>query len=139
MHNIWQRDWLAGCLLLIVACSLSGCVSRRLVIRSEPPGALVEIEGERIGFTPVAVDFTYYATREIRLSKVGYEPLTIQQPVPPPWYQVPPLDFFSDNFLPRHVTDRHDFTYRLVPRRIVSEDELLDRANAIRSRSQLGP
>ena len=109
-----------------------------MTIRSNPPGALVEIEGQRIGYTPVSVDFTYYATREIRLSKVGFEPLTIQQPVPPPSYQVPPLDFISDNFLFRQVTDRRDFVYQLVPQRIVNEDELLERAGGIRSRSQLG-
>jgi len=124
--------------VLVTVCSLSGCVSRRLTIRSDPPGALVEVEGRRIGYTPCSLDFTYYATREIRLSKVGYETLTVQQPVPAPWYQVPPLDFISDNFLPVHVTNRHDFTYRLVPQRVVSEEELLDRASGIRTQSQVG-
>ena len=53
---------------LLLACSLSGCVSRRLTIRSDPPGALVELDGRRLGYTPVSVDFTYYATNEITLS-----------------------------------------------------------------------
>lgn len=130
--------WLATVYAVLAVCSLSGCVSRRLTIRTDPPGALVEVEGQRIGYTPCSLDFTYYATREIRLSKVGYETLTIQQPVPPPWYQVPPFDFISDNFLPVHVTNRHDFTYRLVPQRIVSEEELLDRASGVRTQTQVG-
>lgn len=124
---------------LLVVCSLSGCVSRRLTIRSDPPGALVELDGRRMGYTPVSVDFTYYATNEITLSKVGFEPLTVQQPVPPPWYQRFPLDFFSDNFLLTQVTNRHDFTYRLQPKLLVSDEELLDRANLIRTQSQGSP
>jgi hypothetical protein len=130
------RSWSRAVCLLLVLCSLSGCVSRRLTIRSDPPGALVELEGTRIGFTPVSIDFDYYATREITLSKVGYETLTVQQPIPAPWYQIPPLDFISDNFLPVQVTNRHDFTYRLVPQRLVGEDELLDRASGVRSQSR---
>ncbi|MGD9854391.1 MAG: PEGA domain-containing protein [Planctomycetaceae bacterium] len=139
MPLIRRRSLSAVCPLLLAVCALSGCVSRRLTIRSDPPGALVELDGERIGYTPKSIDFTYYATREITLSKVGYETLTIQQPVPPPWYQVPPLDFISDNFLPVQVTNRHDFTYRLTPQRLVGEDELLDRASGVRTQSQVGP
>src|SRR5690606_3614274 len=49
---------------LLLSQSL-GCVHRRMTIRSDPPGALVLLEGEEIGYTPVSVDFTYYGTREI--------------------------------------------------------------------------
>jgi hypothetical protein len=125
-------------LLAAAVCPLCGCVSRRLTIRSDPPGALVELDGQRIGYTPVAIDFTYYATREISLSKVGYETLTVQQPVPPPWYQRFPFDFASDNFLPWQITNRHEFTYRLNPKLLVGEEDLLERANNIRTQSQVG-
>lgn len=131
------RPSLAVYLLLIAVCSLSGCVSRRMTIRSDPPGALVLLDGERIGYTPTSLDFTYYATREITLSKPGFETLTVQQPVPPPWYQVPPFDLISDNFLLFHLTNRHDFTYRMKPKAYVSEDELLERAGGIRTQSQV--
>jgi hypothetical protein len=101
---------------------------------------LVEVDGERIGLTPVSTDFTYYGTREIRLSHPGYETTTIQQPVRPPFYQVPPLDFFSNHFLPFHVTDRHDFTYSLQPRYepIDEEQNLINRARNIRSQAEVG-
>ena len=125
-------------LLLLAICSLSGCVSRRMTIRSDPPGALVELDGQRLGYTPLSVDFTYYATREIILSKVGYEPLTIQQPVPAPWYQHFPIDFVTDNFLLTQVTNRHDFTYRLQPKQVVSEEELINRAGNIRTQAEVG-
>ena len=113
---------------------LTGCVSRRLTVRSNPPGALVEIDGDAVGFTPVSVDFDYYATREIRLSKAGYETLTVLQPIKPPWYQVPPLGFISDNFLiGQHVTDRHEVSYTLQRQRIQPGSDLLDRAQQVRS------
>ena len=116
----------------------SGCVSRRVTIRSNPPGALVEVDGERLGFTPVSFDFTYYATREITLSKVGYETLRVKQPIRPPWYQVPPLDLVSDNLLPFKVTNRHDFAYVLKRQQVESSPLLLQRASNIRSRVQAG-
>lgn len=125
-------------LVTILACTTTGCVSRRLTVRSNPPGALVELDGERIGFTPVSVDFTYYATRELRLSKVGYETLTVEQPLRPPWYQVPPLDFVSDNFLLHQVTDRHDVTYSLQRQRANTTVPLIDRANTVRAGEQGG-
>lgn len=124
---------------LMLAAS-SGCVSRRLTIRSDPPGALVEVDGERIGVTPVSMDFTYYGTREFSLAMPGYETLTVQQPIPTPWYQVFPIDFISDNLLPFHVTDRHDFTYRLQPRRAPLDEEhsLSNRARNFRSQAEAG-
>lgn len=136
IHRLETGIWFP--LLLLAVCSLSGCVSRRLAIRSDPPGALVEYDGQRIGYTPLSVDFTYYATREITLSKVGYEPLTVQQPVPAPWYQRFPLDFFSDNFLPFQVTNRHDFIYRLQPKQLVSDEQLLNNAGNIRTQAEIG-
>ncbi|WP_437207252.1 PEGA domain-containing protein [Planctomicrobium sp. SH664] len=133
--------------LLIPVCvfalaAQSGCVSRRLTIRSDPPGALVEVDGKRLGQTPVSTDFTYYGTREITLSMPGYETLTVQQPVPRPCYQTFPFDFFSNHFSPVHVTDRHDFTYRLTPRvtPIDEESSLINRGRNFRSQSQVsGP
>ncbi len=127
--------WLAvGCLLV----GVGGCVHRRLTIRSDPPGAQVLLDGETIGYTPASVDFTYYGTREITLIKPGYETLRVLQKIPPPWYQVPPLDFFSDNLLPFQVTNRHEFTYKLQPKRMVPNTELLRRANALRAEAQFG-
>jgi len=111
---------------------------RRMTVRSDPPGALVLLEGEEIGYTPVSKDFTYYGTREITLVKDGFETLTIMQKMQTPWYQMVPLDFFSDNLLPFKLTNRHDFTYNLQPQVVVPTQELLDRGRALRSEAQIG-
>lgn len=139
MHSPRRQWWL----LLLWAGLLSGesgCVSRRLTIRSDPPGALVEVDGKRIGVTPVSMDFTYYGTREFTLSAPGYETLTVQQPIPTPYYQIFPVDFVSNHFLPFRVTDRHDFTYSLQRRRVRVDDEseLINRGRNFRSQAQIG-
>ena len=68
-----------------------------MMIRTNPPGALVYVDDYEIGTTPISTGFVYSGTRKIRLVKDGYETLTVMQPVPPPWYQIPPLDFITEN------------------------------------------
>jgi len=123
---------------LLMSCILSGCVHRRLTIRSNPPGALVMVDGDEIGYTPVSTDFTYYGTREIKLIKPGFETLTTQQKIDAPFYQWVPLDFISDNLLLHKVKDKHDFTFQMHPQDVVPTQHLLDRANSTRSESQTG-
>jgi hypothetical protein len=110
----------------------SGCVRRRMLIRSNPPGALVYVDDYEIGRTPIATNFTYYGQRKIRLVKDGYETLTVMQPVRAPWYQIPPLDFFSENLTPAEIRDEQAFTYNLTPQVIVPPDELLSKAQRLR-------
>lgn len=124
--------------MIAIILTLSGCVSRRMMVMSDPPGALVLLEGKEIGTTPVSVDFTYYGTRELTLIKDGYETLTVQQKVPTPWYQMPVVEFFADNFTPGHITDRHQFRYAMQPQRIVPNSELQRRAEMLRGEARLG-
>lgn len=130
--------------LLAQACSSAGCVHRRLTVRSDPPGALAEVDGVSLGPTPVSTDFTYYGTREIKLSMPGYESRTVLQPIPRPWYQIFPIEFFADNLLPFQVTNRHDFLYQLKPRAAGLDqenqgyDQLYERARGFRSQAEIG-
>jgi PEGA domain-containing protein len=110
----------------------TGCVRRRLAVRSNPPGAVVFVDNQQIGTTPCSVDFTYYGTREIRLVKPGFETLTVNQPIPTPWYQIPPVDFVSDNLLPNQILDHRTVAFDLQPQLIVPTEQLLDRANQLR-------
>ena len=63
-----------GCLSIATA---SGCVERRYTIRSDPPGALVVVNGDEIGPAPVSRNFIFYGYRDIRLQREGYEPLKV--------------------------------------------------------------
>lgn len=140
-HSTLRTPSLPALLLgLLIIALLPGCVHRRLTVNSNPPGAKVVLDGEEVGETPTSVDFTHYGTREIVLQKDGYDTLKTMQTVAPPWYQVPPIDFFSDNLLPFQLTNRHEFSYQLQPSPTVpSTQGLRDRANSLRSEAHAGP
>ena len=117
----------------------SGCVHRRMTIHSDPPGAMVMLDGESIGYTPVSRDFTYYGTRELTLIKDGYETMTVNQEIRTPWYQWYPLDIITDNFLPQKLRDRRSFSYQLKRRSpYESTQNLIERGKSLRSEAQLG-
>ncbi len=116
----------------------TGCVRRRLTVRSNPQGALVYVDNQQIGTTPCSVDFTYYGTREIRLVKPGFETLTVNQPIPTPWYEIPPLDFVSENLIPTKIRDNRTVMFNLSPQLVVPAQQLLDRANELRQDSRQG-
>ncbi len=119
-------------LALVFALPAVGCVRRRLNVRTNPPGALVYVDNQQIGTTPCSVDFTYYGTREIRLVKPGFETLTVNQPIPTPWYEYIPLDFVSENLVPTKIRDNRTVTYDLAPQAIVPTQQLVDRGNQLR-------
>jgi hypothetical protein len=127
-----------GCWVALGVLALTGCVSRRMTVHSDPPGALVLVDGREIGYTPVSTDFLYYGVRELTLIKDGYETLTVSQPLRKPWYQQPGVEFFADNLTPGHVTDRHQFRYALQPATIVPNQELLQRGEMLRGESRTG-
>jgi hypothetical protein len=132
------RALMMGLLAVLSVGALSGCVTRRMTIASDPPGALVLVDGREIGYTPVSLDFNYYGTRELTLIKDGYETLNVLQPLQKPWYQQPGIEFFADNFTPGHVTDRHQFRYAMQPATIVPNQELLQRGEMLRGESRIG-
>lgn len=127
---------------LALACALlalasAGCVQRRITIRSNPPGALVYVDKYEIGKTPCSVEYIYYGTREIKLVKDGYETLTVLQWIPPPVYEIPPLDFVAENVVPVELRDERTFDYQLVPTRVVPTNQLLGRAENLRQSTRL--
>jgi hypothetical protein len=109
-----------------------------MTIRSNPPGALAYVDDYEIGITPITTPFIYYGDRKIRLVKDGYETLTEIRPVGPPWYEVPPLDFVSENLVPGKLRDQRTLDFQLQPQAVVPTDQLLGRAEALR-RSTAAP
>lgn len=127
--------------LVWLACGLvlsGGCVQRRLTIRSSPPGALVYIDDYEIGTTPCSTDYIYYGTRKFRLVADGYETLTVEQRVPPPWYQYFPLDFVSENVWPGEIRDERTLNFQLTPQRITPAGEVMGRAENLRQATRAG-
>ena len=101
-----------------------------MMVRSNPPGALLYVDDYPIGTTPCAVDFTYYGTRKIRLVKDGCETLTTMQSIPAPWYEYPPIDFISENFVPGEIRDNRTLDFQLKPQVVVPSEQLIARARS---------
>ncbi|HEX4144251.1 MAG TPA: PEGA domain-containing protein [Pirellulales bacterium] len=119
-------------IVLAVACCAGGCVHRRFTVRSNPPGARVFVDEYEIGTTPVSHDFVYYGTRKIRLVKDGYETLTILQPIPTPWWDLPGIDFISENLVPNEIRDHRVLDFQMQPQVIVPTEQLMSRADELR-------
>ncbi|WP_010584402.1 PEGA domain-containing protein [Schlesneria paludicola] len=134
----YLRREMFALVLLVLSTSATGCVSRRMTFVSNPPGAMVLLEGREIGYSPASADFLYYGTRQVTMIKDGYETKTELVTVPAPWYQWPVIEFFADNFSPRRVTDRRVFSFDLAPKKIVPDEELRARARQLRSENQIG-
>lgn len=119
-------------LILLILTVCSGCVQRRLIIRSQPEGAFVTVDQKPIGRTPLSVPFTYYATRDIKLEKDGYKTVKVQQRLPPKWYQMVPFSLISENFAMREIRDERLLDFQLEPKTQVQDSQLIDRANDLR-------
>jgi hypothetical protein len=124
---------------VVVALAATGCVERRYTIRSDPPGALVVVNGEEIGRAPVSRGFTFYGDRDITLMLDGYQTQRVIQPVKSPWYDNLLTEIFTENFLPFTLRDEREFTYKMTPAVIPRTDELMSRGENLRAQAGTSP
>ncbi|XZE54456.1 PEGA domain-containing protein [Planctomycetaceae bacterium SH139] len=122
--------------LLTLPCT--GCVRRRLLVRTNPPGALVSVDNQVIGTSPAASSFTYYGTRDFRVELDGYRTETIRRQLRPPWYELPPLDFIVETLWPFEIRDERIIDIELVPQELAPVDTILTRAESLRNQSRQG-
>ncbi len=113
-------------------------VRRRITIKTTPPGALVYIDDQEIGVTPVSTSFTYYGTRKIQIVKDGYETVTVLREIKAPWYQIPGIDFVTENLMRREFRDERLLQFKLVPLRIRTTEELIRRGQELKQRAGQG-
>ncbi|MBI2922708.1 MAG: PEGA domain-containing protein [Planctomycetes bacterium] len=118
---------------------LAGCVERELRIESDPTGAEVYLDGERVGTTPYAAPFTFYGTRQITLRLDGRAVAQEVYPIRPPWFQIIPLDLFFELIWPGTLRDDRLVKIPLQP--LVEEDPnvLLERAKQWRAEASRKP
>ncbi len=116
---------------LIVSLLLSGCVERKLTINTKPQGALVILNDEEIGTSPVTVSFEWYGDYWVRISKEGYESLNTHRPLKGPWYDKPPFDFFAQIISSERTVDSYEWTFPLEPKKQVNREELIQAAEKL--------
>jgi hypothetical protein len=123
--------------LMILVSTMPGCVERELFLRSDPPGAVVTLDGQERGKTPLVLPFEYYGTRHLELRMEGYRVEQTLVEVSTPWYQVFPFDLFFDLLWPFTLEDVHTFDFTLTPFKAVGEEErsaLLERAGKLKTK-----
>lgn len=120
--------------LLATLLLLGGCVERKLRIRTDPPGALVTINDEQVGVTPLEVTFLWYGDYELVLRKSGFETLRTHYRANAPWWQYPPFDLVAETLVPTTIRDVHDLPlYTLTPTEEPAVADVLRRATDLRS------
>jgi hypothetical protein len=128
-----------ACLLLGLAAVLvqPGCVERKLFINSDPPEAVLFVDGKPQGKTPAEMPFYYYGKREVELRLEGCRSKRELVDVDPPWFQYFPFDFFFEVLWPWTLHDDHTCDIQLepyLPSQLSEEGriDLLERADALR-------
>ena len=128
-------------LLPILFCSifillLNGCVERELKINTKPEGALVILNDEEIGVSPVTVSFEWYGDYWVRIRKQGYETIDTHKELKGRWYDHFPFDFFAQIVNPNRIVDSYEWTFELSPSRQISRDELIQKAQELKNQLQ---
>jgi hypothetical protein len=121
---------------IIVILSLSGCVERKLTINTEPQGALVVLNDEEIGESPVTVSFEWYGDYDVRISKEGFETLKTHRELKGPWYDAFPFDFFAQLISPKRIVDSYEWTFELSPQKQPTREELIQDAKELKKQLQ---
>ncbi len=118
--------------ILIAIIILSGCVERRLTINTAPQGALVVLNDEEIGESPVTVSFNWYGDYNVRISKAGFETLKTHRKLQGPWYDKFPFDFFAQILNPKKILDSYEWMFELAPKEQPTRDELIENAENLK-------
>ena len=136
MRSRFTRALGAAATLSAAALCANGCgVERTLQVESQPPGALVYLNGEEAGRTPMRKTFLWYGTYDVQVRKEGYVPRSEKTRVWAPWWQIPPIDLLAD-LSPLRLQDNHVVRYDLRPvtEQQTDPERVIDRAVAMRKR-----
>jgi hypothetical protein len=124
---------------ILTAVLLSGCggVQRELTIKTQPPGALVTLNDEEIGISPVTVSFNWYGDYNVRLTRPGFETLNTHRELKAPWYDGFPFDFIASFCWPAKTVDSYEWTFELKPYEEPAREDLLREAEKFRAQALL--
>ncbi len=125
-------------LLLLCVTGFSGCIRKRMTIRTTPSGAMAYIDKQPIGLTPVSSSYTHYGTRSFELTRPGYRTEKFLRKMNPPWYAIPPLDFFSETLWPFERRDERIIDVQLSPEADVPREALISSGEQLRLQASQG-
>lgn len=107
-----KRAWaMAG--LAVALLGAPGCVRSRVIVTSNPPGAVVRMNGANLGTTPIEQPFTWYWYYDFEARRDGYEPSQQRVRFVTPLWLVPPLDLVME-LMPFRVRDTKRVHFDMV-------------------------
>ncbi|MHC5082984.1 MAG: PEGA domain-containing protein [Planctomycetota bacterium] len=121
-------------LMVSVLLAGSGCVERKLTIVTEPSDAVVWLNDEEVGTTPVTVNFNWYGDYSVRVEKPGYEILNTHRKLERPAHDRFPLDFFAE-ISPKHTIDEYTWEFELEKFQQMPPNELVQQAHKMRNQA----
>jgi len=116
----------------VIILIVSGCVERQLTINTKPQGALVTLNDEEIGVSPVTVSFNWYGDYDVRISKEGYETLKTHRKLKGPWHDYFPFDFFANCLNPARIVDSYEWTFELKEKQEPERQKLIENARQLK-------
>jgi len=114
-------------LCAVIVYIAGGCVERELTVKTIPDGAIVELNDEQVGISPVTVPFNWYGTYRVRMEKEGYQTLVVNQKLDRPANDYFPLDLLRDIFAP-DALDSYEWTFELSPYELPDREQLIKNA-----------
>jgi hypothetical protein len=129
--------------------AVPGCVERKIVIGSSPPGALVTLNDVEVGRTPVKVPFTWYGDYDIRLRYERNVAGPDERPVikryylhthkktTTPWFDVLGIDLVTELW-PADFKDEQVWAFEIPEVVEPTDEELIQRARDLQEQLQ-GP
>lgn len=119
-------------LLMVGLLCLTGCVERQLTVKTQPENAVVFLNDEEIGVSPVTVNFNWYGDYNVRIRKDGYQTLSTHRELKGPWYDHFPFDFFAQIIYPKRIVDSYEWTFDLEPQTELNREELVENARQLK-------
>jgi len=122
--------------IMVLASSLiCGCVERKLTINTEPEGALVFLNDEEIGITPVTIGFSWYGDYRVRIEKQGFETLNAHRNLVGPLHDRFPFDFMADFLWPQRIVDSYEWEFKLTEYQPPERDDLIKASKVMRAKA----
>ena len=121
--------------LAAVCLSAPGCVRRSLTINTEPQGALIWLNDEEVGRSPVTVDFLWYGDYDVVARLEGHGTLSTHQEITPPWYELPVIAFVTEVLYPGQIHDAREMHFTLTAEVLPDVEELRARAEEFREQA----
>ncbi len=115
---------------------LTGCVERTMKITTRPPGAVVIVNDEEVGISPVTFAFTWYGDYDLMFRKEGYQTLKTHHRIRAPWWQWPVFELITETMIIGTIRDRHELpVFELQEAEPPSIEDVVKRAVELRDRA----